>query len=255
MTIYGYCRVSTSRQSIERQERNIIAAYPSVKIKKEVYTGTKVTGREVFNKLIGTLEITKNEKGEEIYKLIGGTVKAGDTIVFDEVSRMSRDAEEGFMYYKALLNNNIELEFIKEPYINTIMFKNALGNKIEQTGNAIADKYIQTTNEVIELIAEQQIKIAFEQAEKEVKYLQQRTKEGIETARSEGKQIGIKKGQKLVTKKSIKAKEDIRKYSKDFSGSLNDAEVIKLAGISRNSFYKYKRELLEEVSKIDIVCE
>ena len=38
------------------------------------------------------------------------------------------------------------------------------------------------------------------------------------------------------------------KYSKDFDGSLNDDDVIKLAGISRNSFYKYKREIREEIA-------
>ena len=82
---------------------------------------------------------------------------------------------------------------------------------------------------------ERQIKIAFEQAEKE----------GIQTARLNGKQTGQRAGIKLTTKKSIKAKEDIIKYSKDFKGSLADVDVMKLIGISRNSFYKYKKELKE----------
>ena len=252
MTVYGYCRVSTSKQSLERQERNIIEAYPRAKIRKEVYTGTKVVGREVFNKLVGTLVINKDAEGKEICNLVGGTVKTGDILVFDEVSRMSRDSKEGFLYYKALFNKGVELVFLKEAHINTTTFKNAVGAKIKKTGDVIADKYIQVTNEVIELIAEQQIRIAFEQAEKEIQYLSQRTKEGIETARDLGKQIGLKKGQKLVTKKSIKAKEEIRKYSRDFNGSLEDAKVIKLIEVSRNSYYKYKKELMEEVSRANI---
>lgn len=84
-------------------------------------------------------------------------------------------------------------------------------------------------------------------AEKEVNDLHQRTKEGIETARLNGKQIGLKQGTKLVTKKSISAKEIIIKYSKDFEGMLNDEDVIKLADISRNSYYKYKRQLKEDL--------
>ena len=95
-------------------------------------------------------------------------------------------------------------------------------------------------------MAERQIRIAFEQAQKEVDDLHQRTKEGIETARLNGKQIGAIKGKTLTTKKSIEAKEGIRKYSKDFDGTLDDADVIKLTGISRNSYYKYKRELKNE---------
>ena len=34
-----------------------------------------------------------------------------------------------------------------------------------------------------------------------------------------------------------------QKYSKDFGGSLDDPDVIKLCGCSKNSDYKYKREL------------
>ena len=62
-----------------------------------------------------------------------------------------------------------------------------------------------------------------------------------------GKQIGNVKGAKLTTKKSVKAKELIKKYSKDFEGTLEDKEVITLTGVSRNSYYKYKREIREEI--------
>ncbi len=76
-----------------------------------------------------------------------------------------------------------------------------------------------------------------------IKKLHQRTKEGIETARLQGKQIGLAKGTTLTTKKSISIKEKILKYSKDFQGSLNDSDCIQLLGITRNTFYKYKKEL------------
>ena len=88
-------------------------------------------------------------------------------------------------------------------------------------------------------LAKEQIRLAFEQSQKEVDDLHQRTKEGIETARLSGKQIGQPKGTKLTTKKSIEAKAIIEKHSKSFNGTLSDDECIKLAGISRNSFYKY----------------
>ena len=91
----------------------------------------------------------------------------------------------------------------------------------------------------------EQIRLSFEQSEKEVEDLQQRTKEGIETARLNGKQIGQESGTKLVTQKSIAAKEIILKHSRDFNGSLNDVDMMTLAGLARNTFYKYKRELKE----------
>lgn len=223
--IYGYCRISTHKQNIERQERNIKGEYPEAIIIKEEYTGTKVAGRKEFNKLLKM-------------------VNSGDTIVFDSVSRFSRNADEGFKLYKDLFDKGIELIFLKEPHINTTTYKKALKSNIKKTGTAV-DSILKGIDEYLMTLAEEQIKLAFDQSEKEVKDLQQRTKEGLLTAKLNGKQIGNIKGTKLTTKKSLKAKEDIKKYSKDFNGSLNDVDVIKLIGISRNSFYKYKREIIE----------
>ena len=93
------------------------------------------------------------------------------------------------------------------------------------------------------------IRIAFEQAEKEVRDLHQRTKEGIETARLNGKQIGQRTGNKLHVKKEAPAKELIRKHSKDFGGSLADPECMRLAGVCRNTYYKYKKEIAKTVMK------
>lgn len=225
--IYGYCRISTAKQSIERQIRNIKAEYKDVIIIEEVYTATKIYERKEFNKLLKT-------------------VKLGDTIVFDSVSRMSRNAEEGFKLYKELFEKGIELVFLKEQHINTSTYKKALNNNIEMTNTSV-DYILQGINKYLLALAEEQIKIAFNQAEKEVKDLQQRTKEGLITAKLNGKTIGRKQGTKLTTKKSIKAKEQIKKYSKDFQGSLNDTEVIKLIGVARASYYKYKKELTEEL--------
>ncbi len=78
--------------------------------------------------------------------------------------------------------------------------------------------------------------------------MQQRTKEGIETARLNGKQIGLQKGSKLVTKKSVKAKEQIRKYNNTFGRALNNEETWKLIGIFKVTFYKYKGEIIKDIS-------
>ena len=227
MTIYGYARISTKKQSIERQIRNILNYDNNAIIYQEAYTGTKVSGRKEFKKLLSK-------------------VKEGDTIIFDSVSRMSRDSIEGTELYFELFNKGIELVFLKESYINTTTYKKALNNNIQLTNTAV-DSILKGVNEYLITLAKEQIKIAFEQSEKEVKDLQERTKEGIETARQQGKQIGQAKGKKLVVKKSAEAKEKIVKYSKDFKGTLSDVEVMKLVGLSRNTYYKYKKELREEL--------
>ena len=225
---YGYCRKSQQKQNIERQIRNIKSEYPNAIIIQEAYTGTTIDRKE-WNKL---------------YK----AVKAGDTIIFDSVSRMSRNAVEGFTAYEELFRRGVELVFLKEPHINTKTFKTAIETAIPMTGTNL-DFILDGVNKYLMALAKEQIIIAFQQAEKEVADLHQRTREGIETARLKGKQIGLKQGTKLNVKKSAPAKEAIRKYSKDFDGVLEDAEVIKLAGISRNTYYKYKRELKEEAEQ------
>lgn len=234
MSTYGYCRISRKSQNIERQERNILAVYPDAYILKEAFTGTKIQGRKALDKLLRI-------------------VKEKDTIVFDSASRMSRNEDEAIELYEQLFNRNINLIFLKEPHINTDTYKKALERQIQinvNTGNAATDKLI---NEIVEALnkftlelAKEQIRLVFAQAQKEVDDLHQRTAEGIMTARLNGKRIGLKKGTKIITKKSLEAKKQIQKYSRDFDGSLKDTEVIKLVGVSRNSFYKYKNELKKE---------
>ena len=222
--IYGYCRISRAKQSIERQIRNIKAAYPEAVIIEEVFTRTRIDRKE-WNKLTSK-------------------VKCGDTIVFDSVSRMSGNAEEGFTAYEELYNSGINLVFLKEPHINTDTYKQALQNNVALTGGTV-DYILEGVNKYLLALAKEQIRLAFQQSEKEVADLHQRTKEGLITAKLNGKQVGQKQGAKLTTKKSIAAKEVIAKHSKDFNGTLSDIDVMKLTGLSRNSYYKYKAEMKE----------
>lgn len=224
MKLYGYVRISTPKQNIERQIRNIRKEYPDAVIIQDEYTGTRMT-RPAWDRLMRA-------------------AKEGDTIVFDSVSRMSRNAADGFNVYEELYSKGVDLVFLKEPQINTQTYKTAMQNAVPMTGTAV-DYILEGVNRYLLELAKEQIKLAFDQAEKEVEDLHQRTKEGIETARLHGKQIGLKQGTKLTTKKSIAAKEIIRTHSRDFGGALTDAECQKLAGISRNSYYKYKAEIKE----------
>ena len=118
------------------------------------------------------------------------------------------------------------------------------------TGDDATDSLVtgimEAVNAFMIRLAERQIRAEFAQAQKEVDDLHQRTSEGIETARLQGKQIGQQKGVTLVTKKSIESKEIIRKHSKDFNGSLSDIELMQLTGLARGTYYKYKRELKGE---------
>lgn len=230
--VYGYCRISTAKQSIDRQIRNILAYDSTTIIYQEAFTGTKLNERKEFTKLLKR-------------------VKEGDTIIFDSVSRMSRNADDGIKLYLELFDKGINLVFLKEHHIDTDTYKSALQNNIKMTGDDV-DYILKGINEYLKRLATKQIKLAFAQSEKEVEDLHQRTKEGIQTARLNGKQIGQRQGAKLNVKKKSPCKDIILKHNKDFNGNLNDSETMKLAGISRNTFYKYKRELTEEINSNEL---
>ena len=158
---------------------------------------------------------------------------------------MSRDAAEGFEVYQALYQRGVELVFLKERFIDTRTYRAALESSVPMTGTAV-DLILAGVNSYLMELAREQIRLAFAQAEKEVSDLHQRTREGIQTARLAGKQIGQKPGAKLTTKKSLAAKAMIEKHSRDFGGTLDDMECMRLAGVSRNTYYGYKRQLRAE---------
>lgn len=245
--IYGYIRISTMHQSLERQKINILNKYPKAVIIEEVFTGTTLDRKE-WNKLINK------------------TIKTGDTIVFDEASRMSRNAEEAITAYEELFNKDINLIFLKECYLNTEVYKTALASlEIKEVGNELADEIIAVLNKYQRKLAREQIKKAFEAAEYEVEMLRVRTSEGIRAAdqikklqieqgiQPEKRLQGRQAGEKFISKKSIKCKELIKKHCKTFGGTLSDVDVMKLckaeAGqCTKVTFYKYKKQIRLENS-------
>ena len=108
MCKYGYCRISRAKQSIERQIRNIKDRFPDAVIIQEVFTRTTLERKE-WQKLIKA-------------------VKEGDTIIFDSVSRMSGNSADGFLAYETLYSQGVNLVFLKEPHIDTAVYKKALEN-------------------------------------------------------------------------------------------------------------------------------
>lgn len=237
-TVYGYARISTPKQKIERQLANIKNFYENAVIVQEEYTGT-TTDRPAWNRLMKR-------------------VKTGDTIVFDEVSRMSRNAEEGFTAYQDLFSKGVKLVFLKERHIDTDVYQNALNRQLEKTGNKVMDCILEGVNNALMELARQQIEIAFTTAQAEVDFLRQRTAEGVRNAQKRYMEeelngiehtklnVGRQTGKKVTTKKSVEMKEQILKLADAFGGNLKDVEVIKILKIDRHTYYKYKKELKEQ---------
>lgn len=186
--LYGYVRISTPKQNIDRQITNLMQTFPTI---KKIYVD-KCTGRNMIR-----------PEWNKLMKII----KKGNGIAFDEVSRMSRNAEEGFETYKELYEKGITLIFIKEPYINTDSYKKAMKGSLDidiDSGNNATDDLVKdiinAVNKFMYIKLEQDIYDAFAGAQREVDYLSQRTKEGIREAKSKGHIPGRKQGVKITTK-------------------------------------------------------
>lgn len=227
--IYGYVRISTKKQVITRQIANILKIYPEAKIYQEIFTGV-TSNRPEWNKL----------------KKI---VKKGDTIIFDSVSRMSRNAMEGIEEYFNFFEKGIELIFLKEQYINTELYKEQLklNKNLSVEDKDLNDTIIKGIREYLIKLAEKQIIIAFNQSEKEVQDLRERTKEALRERKRQGIVLGMKKGTTFETKKSKEMKVQIEKLSRHFNGNLKDSEVISLLKLSRGTYYKYKKEIINKM--------
>ena len=79
-------------------------------------------------------------------------------MVFDSVSRMSRNAEEGFALYEDLYHKGIRLVFLKEHHIDTETYKKALSGSIAMTGTNV-DFSLKGINEYLMALAKEKIRI------------------------------------------------------------------------------------------------
>lgn len=243
--VFGYARVSTPTQHLARQIENICKAYPTANLFEEKFTGT-TQDRPQWQRLSRKIDLIC----EQCQKT-GEQMKV--TIAIDSVSRMSRSADEGVADYERLYDMGVELVFLKGPYINTANVREQINKaKLERTGDDV-DVLLAAIEVYLIRLAKKQVRLAFEQAEKEVRDLQERTREGIRQAKINQKHIGGFEGRKLNVKKAAPAKAIIKKYAKEFNpaSKMTDIEVMTLAHISKNTYYKYRSELLAEINGSD----
>ena len=233
--IIGYARVSTPTQKLSRQIDNLKQAYPDIVIIQETYSG-KTQNRPKWQKLL------RQCRAGNVSKL-----------VFDEVSRFSRNAEEAIKEYKELYELGIELEFIKEPHINSEVYRQASQRQINIDTSAMDSDTAHLLNTVIEglndyllAVAEKQIRLAFERAQAERELLSKRTSEGLRQAKLMGSKVGRQKGEKLETRKKKRAVKIIRQHYKLLGGELTATQCFLLCQVTKSTFYRYINEMREE---------
>lgn len=194
---FGYVRVSSKDQNEDRQIENMKCL--------------GIEDRDIFiDKQSG-----KNMKREN-YQMLKRLARTGDTIVFDSLTRLGRsmnDVLEEFRYFE---KQRINLQFIKEPFIN-----------VNYNG--------ETTNDVIQqAVQKATLTILSAFAEKERNDIKQRQAEGIALAKKQGKHLGRPPVQ--ITEQFIEA------YEAWQSGKITAVGAMRKYDIKRSSFYKLVKE-------------
>lgn len=234
--VYQYIRVSTRKQNPQRQYKNMQSYCEEHGIKvcktfEDKFTGT-TADRPQFNKL---------------KVRVNNDIKAGHevTIIFDSVSRMSRNADEGKKQYFEWFDMGVNLIFLHEAPINTDAYKASL-REVGYTGTD-ADLILEGVNNFLRKLAHKQIELAFEQAEKEARDIKSRVIEGLEASDNKGGRPKVEGSGRIETEKARQAKEYIKKHNRRFEGNLTDTQTMMCAGISRPTFYRYLREITEDL--------
>lgn len=212
---FGYMRISTKEerglQKFSRQE-SALAKYAKensvefIYIAKEDESGKSFENRSEWNRL---------EK----------LVQSGDTIVFKDISRFTREAEKGYSKYMELLEKGVDLIFIDNQTISTYYIKKLLNVAKQQ--NLVAKTSLESTVKLL-LIVE------LDRVEQERKILIKRISDGIKAS---GKTSGRKVG--TLDKLTDELKADIEAYLSD--RTIKAVDIMHKHGISRNTLKKYAK--------------
>ena len=228
MAYFSYMRISTkeerAKQKYKRQEK-ALASYA-----KE-------------NGIIYSVEYREDESGKSFdhrkeWKKLESLAREGDTIIFKDISRFTREALNGYEKYMELMNKGIELTFIDNPTVSTKYIKELL--HVAKNQDLVAQISLESTVKLL-LIVE------LNRAEQERLTLSKRTIDGLAASdKKPGRAIG------KLDKLTPELQEDIKKYlnqtPKD-PDKILISTLLKKHKISRNTFAKYAATIANHNTK------
>jgi DNA invertase Pin-like site-specific DNA recombinase len=194
MKTFGYIRVSSKEQNEARQT--------------ETMKQLGINERDTF---------TDKQSGKNFdrpqYQLLKQMVREGDIVVFDSITRMGRNMNDTMNEYNWFVENRVQLQFVKEPMINT---SNEQGDIMKQAIQKI----------ILVLLT------AF--AEKERDEIKTRQAEGIAVAKAEGKHLGRPKAP--ITPEFEQA------YKQWKAGDITAVQAMKKSNLTKATFYRKVKE-------------
>lgn len=212
---FTYSRISTKEerdlQKFARQEK-ALAKYAKENNIEYVYQAKEdVSGKSFENRK----EWLKLEK----------LLHKGDTVIFKDISRFTREAEKGYEKYMKLMNDEIELVFIDNQTVSTSYIKQLLNIANEQ--NLVVKTSLES---IVKLL----LIVELDRVEQERLTIIKRIRDGISAS---DKKPGRKTGQ--LDKINDELKNDIKLYLND--RSIKQIDLMRKHKISRNTLKKYIR--------------
>lgn len=193
MTVFAYLRVSTNRQDVDNQRFGILEYANACNLGSLRFVEDTASGKV-------------NWRSRSLGKLLEGC-KAGDCVVFAEVSRIAR----------SLLQVLEVLEYCSAHQISVFVAKQRL----------ILDGSMQSTITATVLGLAAQI---------EREFISMRTVEALAKRRAEGKSLGRPKGSKSVKVKLDNHATEIRGY---LDKKISKAAIAKLVNCSPTTLYSW----------------
>ncbi len=218
---YSYMRISTredrEKQRFSRQEKALAKYADENKIEYVFQFKEDVSGKSFANRA----EWQRLEK----------IVQPGDSVIFKDISRFTREVEAGYIKYMELMHKGVNLIFIDNPTVSTDYIQQLL--HVAEQQDIVAKTSLESTVKLL-LIVE------LARAEQERKTISQRTRDGMAASPNKA---GRKTGQ--LDKMTDELQADIVLYLAD--RNIKGSDIMRKHSISRNTFKKYVERVKENM--------
>lgn len=210
---FSYMRISTKeeqgKQKYTRQENSLERYARNQGIDYVIQFREDASGKSFINRS----EWNRLEK----------IIQSSDTIVFKDITRFTREAENGYAKYMELMSKGINLVFLDNPTLSTDYIKNLI----------VTSKNMNFLEKTIsEMLVKVLLAAELTRAEQERLTISQRTRDGMAASPNKA---GRKLGQ--LDKMTEALKNDIRRYLTD--KSIKQVDLMNKYKISRNTLKKY----------------
>ncbi len=217
---YSYMRISTDteRQNFARQKK-ALEKYAEEHGVKYVIPFAEEKSAKSF-------------EDREQFNALDTVLQSGDTVVFKDLSRFTREAENGYKKYMEWLGRGINIVFLDNPTISSDYIRQMMNTAESQ------DLVTKTAMEgTIKLL----LIVELDRAEQQRRYISKAIKDGIAAS---DKRNGRKKG--TLDKMTDDLRHDLECYMHDRTITQNS--IMKKHGISRNTLKKYVAVIAGEQS-------